>query len=112
MSHPSWIPKLLTRPAAICYTVCPDTAIPGLVSTLSDVLETVLKRVKKNHGNVEILPKAVRQMESHIRTAMNQPKNGATVNTYINHAISKMISESNGDENVVKRVWMVQKMNG
>jgi pyruvate-ferredoxin/flavodoxin oxidoreductase len=99
--HPSWIPNNCTA-CGNCYTVCPDTAIPGLVSTLSDVLETVLKRVKKNHGNVEVLPKAVRQMESHIRTLMNQPKNGATVNTYINHAISKMISESNGDENVVR----------
>ena len=47
-------------------------------------------------------PKAVRQIESHIRTLMNQPKNGATVNTYINHAISKAIAESNGDENVVR----------
>jgi pyruvate-ferredoxin/flavodoxin oxidoreductase len=99
--HPSWIPNNCTA-CGNCYTVCPDTAIPGLVSTLSDVLETVLKRVKKNHGNVEVLPKAVRQMEAHIRTLMNQPKNGATVNTYINHAIAKAIAESNGDENVVR----------
>ena len=99
--HPSWIPNNCTA-CGNCYTVCPDTAIPGLVSTLSDVLETIVKRVKKNHGNVEVLPKAVRQIESHIRTLMNQPKNGATVNTYINHAISKAIAESNGDENVVR----------
>jgi pyruvate-ferredoxin/flavodoxin oxidoreductase len=99
--HPSWIPNNCTA-CGNCYTVCPDTAIPGLVSTLSDVLETVVKKVKKNHGNVEVLPKAVRQMEGHIRGLMNQPKNGATVNTYINHAISKMIAESNGDENVVR----------
>ncbi len=108
--HPSWIPNNCTA-CGNCYTVCPDTAIPGLVSTLSDVLETIVKRVKKNHGNVEVLPKAVRQMESHIRTLMNQPKNGATVNTYINHAISKMISESNGDENVVREFgWFKDEM--
>ncbi|MBK9737236.1 MAG: 2-oxoacid:acceptor oxidoreductase family protein [Saprospiraceae bacterium] len=108
--HPSWIPNNCTA-CGNCYTVCPDTAIPGLVSTLSDVLETIVKRVKKNHGNVDVLPKAVRQMESHIRTLMNQPKNGATVNTYINHAISKMISESNGDENVVREFgWFKDEM--
>ncbi len=44
--HPSWIPNNCTA-CGNCYTVCPDTAIPGLVSTLSDVLETVVKRVKK-----------------------------------------------------------------
>lgn len=99
--HPSWIANNCTA-CGNCYTVCPDTAIPGLVSTLSDVLETVVKRVKKNHGNVDVLPKAIRQMESHIRTLLNQPKNGATVNNYIHHAISKVIAESNGDENVVR----------
>lgn len=99
--HPSWIANNCTA-CGNCYTVCPDTAIPGLVSTLSDVLETVVKRVKKNHGNVDVLPKAIRQMESHIRTLMNQPKNGSTVNNYIHHAISKVIAESNGDENVVR----------
>lgn len=99
--HPSWIPNNCTA-CGNCYTVCPDTAIPGLVSTLSDVLDTIVKRVKKKHGNVEILPKAVRQMESHIRTLMHQPKNGATVNTYINHAISKSIADNNGDANVIK----------
>lgn len=108
--HPSWIPNNCTA-CGNCYTVCPDTAIPGLVSTLSDVLETIVKRVRKNHGNVEVLPKAVRQMESHIRTLMNQPKNGATVNTYINHAISKLISESNGDENVIREFgWLKDEL--
>ncbi|MBK9254231.1 MAG: 2-oxoacid:acceptor oxidoreductase family protein [Saprospiraceae bacterium] len=99
--HPSWIPNNCTA-CGNCYTVCPDTAIPGLVSTLSDVLDTIVKRVKKKYGNVEVLPKAVRQMESHIRTLMNQPKNGATVNTYIHHAISKTIADNNGAENVIK----------
>ncbi len=50
-------------------------------------------------------------MESHIRTLMNQPKNGATVNTYINHAISKAIAESNGDENVVREFgWFKEEL--
>ncbi len=68
--HPEWIPNNCTA-CGDCYTACPDTAIPGLVSDLSDVLDTVVKRVKKNHGKVEFLPKAVRQMEGKIRKLFN-----------------------------------------
>lgn len=108
--HPSWIPNNCTA-CGNCYTACPDTAIPGLVSTLSDVLDTIVKRVKKNHGTVEILPKAVRQMESHIRTLMNQSQNGATVNNYIHNAISKTIADHNGAENVVKEFeWFADEL--
>jgi pyruvate-ferredoxin/flavodoxin oxidoreductase len=46
LQHPEWIPQNCTA-CGDCYTVCPDTAIPGLVSELSDVLDTVVKRVKK-----------------------------------------------------------------
>jgi pyruvate-ferredoxin/flavodoxin oxidoreductase len=77
--HPEWIPQNCTA-CGDCYTVCPDTAIPGLVSELSDVLDTVVKRVKKNHGKVEHLPKAVRSMESKVRTLFNESGKEATVN--------------------------------
>ena len=92
--HPEWIANNCTA-CGDCYTVCPDTAIPGLVSDLSDVLDTVLKRVKKNHGKVELLPKAVRQLEGKIRNLFNSSQNGATVNNLINDAIDQAISDSN-----------------
>ncbi len=91
--HPEWIPNNCTA-CGDCYTACPDTAIPGLVSELGDVLDTVVNRVKKNHGKVELLPKAVRQMEGKIRTLFNQSKNGATVNDFIQNAIDLTIDES------------------
>ena len=108
--HPSWIANNCTA-CGNCYTVCPDTAIPGLVSGLSDVLETLVKRVKKQHGPVEFLPKAVRQMEGHIRTLMNQPKNGETVNSYFQHAISKVIGDHGNDENVAREMgWLREEL--
>lgn len=91
--HPEWIPNNCTA-CGNCYTACPDTAIPGLVSELSDVLDTVVTRVKKNHGKVELLPKAVRQMEGKIRNLMGQSKNGATVNDFIQTAIEMTVDES------------------
>ena len=92
--HPEWIPNNCTA-CGDCYTACPDTAIPGLVSDLSDVLDTVVKRVRKNHGKVEFLPKAVRQMEGKVRALFSESNNGATVNGLIQDAIDQMIAESN-----------------
>ena len=94
--HPEWIPNNCTA-CGDCYTACPDTAIPGLVSEVSGVLETVVDRVKKRHGKVEFLPRAVRQMEGKIRSYLNEEQNGLTVNDHIYSAISATISETNGD---------------
>ncbi len=45
--HPEWIAENCTA-CGNCYTVCPDTAIPGLVNEVGQVLDTVVKRVRKN----------------------------------------------------------------
>ncbi|MCB0846121.1 MAG: 2-oxoacid:acceptor oxidoreductase family protein, partial [Bacteroidetes bacterium] len=109
--HPQWVPNNCTA-CGDCYTVCPDTAIPGLVSELSDVLDTVVKRVKKNHGKVEYLPKAVRQMESKVRGLFKESKGGsATVNNLINDAIDQMISEdASGNGMATEMEWFREEL--
>ncbi|RZS96517.1 2-oxoacid:acceptor oxidoreductase family protein [Cecembia calidifontis] len=87
--HPEWIANNCTA-CGNCYTVCPDTAIPGLVSELSDVLDTILKRVKRKHDKLEFLPKAVKQLEPRVRALFNEPHGEATVNNLINEAIDEM----------------------
>jgi len=94
--HPEWVPNNCTA-CGNCYTACPDTAIPGLVSELSDILETVVKRVKKNHEKVELLPKAVRQLESKIRSKFKDAPKELTVNDLIYEAMEDSIREANGD---------------
>ncbi|MEP1096142.1 MAG: 2-oxoacid:acceptor oxidoreductase family protein [Cyclobacteriaceae bacterium] len=95
--HPEWIANNCTA-CGDCYTVCPDTAIPGLVSDLSDVLNTVVKRVKKNHENVKLLPKAVRSMEGKVRSLFKASTNGSTVNDLIQDSIDQMLEESKEKE--------------
>ena len=63
--HPEWIPNNCTA-CGKCYTVCPDTAIPGLVSELSEGAGNRSKTRKEKPRKVEYLPKAVRQMEGKI----------------------------------------------
>ena len=50
--HPEFIPENCTG-CGDCYTVCPDTAIPGLVNEVGQVLDTVVKRLKKRGGKTE-----------------------------------------------------------
>jgi len=94
--HPEWIPNNCTA-CGDCYTACPDTAIPGLVSELSDVIDTVVERVRKKHGKLQSLPKAARQLEGQVKERMQAAKNGATVNAMIQEAIDQNIDQ-NGDK--------------
>ena len=106
--HPEWIPNNCTA-CGNCYTACPDTAIPGLVSELSDVLETVVNRVKKNYGKVEHLPKAVRQMEGKVRALFNESRNGGTtVNDLIHEVIDETIRTDKSGNGLVKELEWFQ----
>lgn len=107
--HPEWIANNCTA-CGDCYTVCPDTAIPGLVSELSDVLNTTVNRVKKQHGKVEHLPKAIRQMEGRIRKLFKTSENGATVNNLIHEAIDQTIEESDDNALVQELEWFREEL--
>lgn len=105
--HPEWIPNNCTA-CGNCYTACPDTAIPGLVSELSDVLDTVVKRVRKNRGEVKHLPRVVRQMEGSIRTLFNESRNGATVNGLIHEVADETRQESKNDVSLAQELEWFQ----
>ncbi|PSR13087.1 MAG: pyruvate ferredoxin oxidoreductase, partial [Bacteroidetes bacterium] len=91
--HPKWLPNNCTA-CGKCYTACPDTAIPGLVSDLADVLDTVLRRVQKKQEKLQFLPKAVRLLEGRVRQLLQASHNGATVNALVQEAIDGLIAES------------------
>lgn len=108
--HPEWLPNKCTACGA-CYTACPDTAIPGLVSEVSDVFDTIVKRVKKNHGKLEHLPKALGKMEAHVRKLFTASKNGATVNDFMHHAIDMTIDESGNKPDLKKEFdWFKEEL--
>ncbi len=98
--HPEFIPENCTA-CGSCYTVCPDTAIPGLVSDFGDVMDTVVKRVKKSHEKVEVLPKAVRVLENKLRGLINANTkgSGAAMGQFLDEAIEQTIqSSANGSK--------------
>ncbi|MEZ4930749.1 MAG: hypothetical protein R2788_01300 [Saprospiraceae bacterium] len=72
------------------------------MSELSDVLGTVVNRVKKQHGKVEYLPKAVRQMEGKIRQLFQESGKVATVNDPIHDAIDLTVKENDNGNGFAK----------
>ncbi|NOZ53452.1 MAG: pyruvate ferredoxin oxidoreductase, partial [Gammaproteobacteria bacterium] len=91
--HPLWIAENCTA-CGKCYTVCPDTAIPGLVNDISQVLDTVVNRVKKHGGPLKHLPRAVRKMESKLRAIFNEVQATDSVSALLEEAITKTINST------------------
>ncbi len=100
--HPRWIGENCTA-CGNCYTVCPDTAIPGLVNDISQVFDTVVNRVKGRGHSVKYLPKATRIMEARLRRILNEAQESDAVGGMIGEAIATTITESavNEDEKTV-----------
>lgn len=73
--HPQWLPENCTA-CGNCYTVCPDTAIPGLVNEIGQVLDTIVERLKhdlQQQGQaLQHLPKACRRLEPILRKRLNE----------------------------------------
>jgi len=94
--HPEWDPEACTA-CGNCYTVCPDTAIPGLVNEVGQVLDTVVKRVRKHGHDVQHLPRAVRLMERNLRGLMNDSQETDSVAGMIEEAVGLTVSQSDLD---------------
>ena len=91
--HPEFIPENCTG-CGDCYTVCPDTAIPGLVNEVGQVLDTVVKRLRKSGRPTEHLPRAVRKMEIKLRKLFTEADEADSVHAMIEEAIDATIADA------------------
>lgn len=109
-NHPEWVAENCTA-CGSCYTVCPDTALPGLVSDLSDVFNTVVSRVKKQHGAVSHLPKTVRKLETSVRALFAEAGKEVPVSQLVHEAIDTAIKEdSQGNGSVTELEWFKEEL--
>ncbi|WP_281613016.1 2-oxoacid:acceptor oxidoreductase family protein [Flammeovirga sp. SubArs3] len=106
--HPEWIPNNCTA-CGNCYTVCPDTALPGLVSELDDVMDTVVKRVRKKYGKVDHLPKAIRMMTTKIRDRFDAVKGDVTVSDQIHAILDEKIYDANTSPELIQELEWFKK---
>lgn len=91
--HPKWNAENCTA-CGKCYTVCPDTAIPGLVSEVGNVLDTVVGRIRKHGGEVKHLPRAVRSLESNWKALLAEAKETEPVISMLEDAIETTLAQS------------------
>jgi pyruvate-ferredoxin/flavodoxin oxidoreductase len=93
--HPEWLPENCTA-CGNCYTVCPDTAIPGLVNEVGQVLDTVVNRVRKRGGSAEMkhLPKAAKAMERNLHALFKDAQLTDSVAVMIDKAIDQTLVQS------------------
>lgn len=88
--HPEWIPENCTA-CGRCYTVCPDTALPGLVNEIGQVLATVVERVRKAGGSVKHLARASRVLEQRLHEVLAEATEDASVEAAIEEAIERTL---------------------
>jgi pyruvate-ferredoxin/flavodoxin oxidoreductase len=92
-SHPQWIAENCTA-CGNCYTVCPDTAIPGLVTEVSAVFDSVVARLRKQGRNLQHLPKAVRDTEQYLRQMLSESQEKEHFSWLLEDAIHRTIREA------------------
>ena len=84
--HPIWIPENCTA-CGSCYTICPDSAIPGLVHPISAIFETALKAVHLEGRTLYQLPRAVRILEQKLRASLQSVGDKANISLLLDEAI-------------------------
>ncbi|MCM2307635.1 MAG: 2-oxoacid:acceptor oxidoreductase family protein [Sulfuritalea sp.] len=89
--HPKWIAENCTA-CGNCYVECPDSAIPGLVSSVSDVLATALNRIETSGTPTRFLRRAVRSVEKKLRALVDH--HGGAVRPLFDIAIDEVIAEA------------------
>ncbi|MBI3119386.1 MAG: 2-oxoacid:acceptor oxidoreductase family protein [Candidatus Hydrogenedentes bacterium] len=93
--HPEWDPQACTG-CGHCWTVCPDSSIPGLVNTLADIFESAIKRIETSGRTVKHLRKAVKTVESKVRPLLDAAGESANVSALIQASIQETYGELGG----------------
>jgi pyruvate-ferredoxin/flavodoxin oxidoreductase len=82
--HPVWIAENCTA-CGNCYTQCPDSAIPGLVTPVAEMLNTAITKIEMGGRPTRFLRKGARNIEKRLRAVLD--KDGMDVRTQLKQAI-------------------------
>ena len=88
--HPEWKAENCTA-CGECFTQCPDSAIPGLVSTTTDVLNTAIQKIEVGGRPTRFLRKFSRVVDKKLRNALD--KEGLDVSALLSNAITEAFVE-------------------
>ncbi len=94
--HPVWNPLNCTA-CGSCYTICPDSAIAGLVHPMLMVFETAAKAVAAEGHAVRHLPRAIRTLEQKLRARIPAGAQHADVHALMLEALADTKAGYPGD---------------
>jgi pyruvate-ferredoxin/flavodoxin oxidoreductase len=89
--HPEWVPANCTA-CGSCYTICPDSAIPGLVHSVLSVLETAVKKVTSLGQTTKHLPRAIRTIDQKLRAKLGDGMARPDVGALLDGAIAELVA--------------------
>lgn len=92
--HPIWIAENCTG-CGECWTVCPDSAMPSLINTAKDILNTAILRAMQKEAGLELAKKAVTYVERTFLTMLEREP----------EAIPRSLLISAIDETVKRLKW-------
>ena len=96
--YPRWIAENCTA-CGDCYTACPDSAIPGLVSSLGEVFDTAIRRVELERGMPTLhLRRETRQLEKRLRALLNEAGEAADVRELLERAVLEHLAQVEAEE--------------
>jgi pyruvate-ferredoxin/flavodoxin oxidoreductase len=91
--YPEWVAENCTA-CGNCYSECPDSAIPGLVSSVGDVFNTVVTRVETGGNPTRFLRRAVRTLEKKLRALAEPLGDGAKVRELMSQAMDQTVADA------------------
>ena len=91
--YPQWHPEKCTA-CGDCYIICPDSAIPGLANTISEVFDTAVRRIETGGRPTRHLRRAVRDLEKRLRQGLTVAGDGANVRAELDAAITDVLANT------------------
>lgn len=77
-----------------CYTVCPDSACPGLVNTIAEVFATAINRIERSGSPTQHLRRETRLLEKQWRELLNRAGDGSDSRTLLDQAVLQLLAQS------------------
>ncbi|MCP4993448.1 MAG: pyruvate ferredoxin oxidoreductase [Gammaproteobacteria bacterium] len=91
--YPQWVPENCTA-CGDCYTICPDSAIPGLVNSVSEIFSTAIVRIESKGVATLYLRRETRLVEKRLRALLEAQGEAANVRELLDQAVLEHLAES------------------
>ncbi|MET0085634.1 MAG: 2-oxoacid:acceptor oxidoreductase family protein [Sedimenticola sp.] len=90
-------PKFVTENCTACgdcYTVCPDSAIPGLVNTIGEVFNAAIERIETRGTPTQYLRRESRNVEKRLRALIEAEGESAVISRLMDQAVLELLADS------------------